>query len=118
MKPSIFFHSIDGSPLGRRPGDIELLPGRHVIEFAYARVTWWSNEYSTENVRLVLDAVAGHEYEARASELPSPTVWLVLVGGRTRWGGSIVDLQSGAVVAGVGSPEPPTSAVTDTVSTQ
>lgn len=79
--PSVYFIRIDGMPISGRKyryGEIELLPGRHEVEFGFeAAGLSLTYSYSTEHARVVFEAEANHEYEARAEKLTS--AWTALV---------------------------------------
>ena len=95
LRPSVYFVRIDGVPLSERKhhfGDVELLPGRHEVEFGFQTAFG----FSTENATVAFKAEANHEYEARAQMLPATSVWgtLGIWGqlGSDKWMGIIVDL--------------------------
>lgn len=100
--PSVYFLRIDGKAISGRKyqyGEIELLPGRHEVEFGFeAAGLSMTYSHSIENARVVFDAEVNHEYEARAEKLPATGI-LATVAGDIRWRGIIVDLGSGSVVA-------------------
>lgn len=105
-KPSVKFVRIDDQPIAGRKyqyGEIELLPGRHEVEFGFEAAARGSLIYATDSAIVVFEAEANHEYEARAvppsySILPDCLHTLALWGNR-RWIGIIVDLRTDKVVA-------------------
>jgi hypothetical protein len=106
--PSVYFVRIDHTSLQTggdlfRPHqfmDLELLPGRHEVEFG------WDGPFdkSGSSIVLAFDAQADHTYEARTSSAAGffPLARLVVTKGH--WAGEIVDLQTNEVVAGGVSP--------------
>lgn len=105
--PSVYFVRLDQRSLQTggdlfRPHqymDLELLPGRHEVEFG------WDGPYDRSQSSLVLtfEAQANHVYEARTSKAAGFfPLGQLFTGGH--WQGEIVDLQTDAVVAGGTSP--------------
>lgn len=101
-KPSVYFVCIDGLAISERKfryGEIQLLPGRHEVEFGFQAGIAGENAkrvtHSTNTVRTVFEAEASHEYEARAVTLEP--FWMALFK-RRNWIGMIVDSSDGSVV--------------------
>jgi hypothetical protein len=87
---------VDGVPIQSGAGlkaEIELEPGAHTIEADY----YQAGSVSTTTVRLSFDAQAGRVYQVRAASVPRSPEQGLLQGRWTAW---IVDLDTGAVVAG------------------
>ena len=98
--PSVYFIRVDDVSFQRLYGDIEILPGRHEVEFGFeAAGMTMTYSYSTENAVVDFEASANHEYEARVVRLP-PTSILTALAGEGRWTGIIVDLGTGERVDG------------------
>jgi hypothetical protein len=85
--------------------EVELPPGRHVVEVSYRG----SDSYSTTNAAVPFAAEAGGRYEVRATRLKegfaselgkhlAATFWPAVKSGWIAW---VVDTRTGAVVGGV-----------------
>ena len=91
--PSVYFVQVDGTRLSEKQyADLRLLPGRHEVEFGYETVRWFPLrvERSRDDAKVTFEAVANHEYEARAEKLPATNVILGTLG-PGNWEGTIVD---------------------------
>lgn len=87
---------VDGVPINCGAGlkaEVELEPGPHTLEIDY----YSGGAVSTTNGSLSFDAQAGRVYQVRAAGLPRGPEqgWL-----QGRWTAWIVDLDTGAVIAG------------------
>ena len=94
--PRVYFIRVDNVAFGRkRFADLELLPGRHEVEFGFEE----SYGHSTTNAVVVFDAEANHQYEAQAEPFSTPfSVRAVFLGSSGNWKPRIVDITSGAAV--------------------
>lgn len=102
--PSVYFVRIDDRVFERFSyADLELLPGKHEVEFGYDAVVFDSfsgqmlHSFSTQNAYVVFDAEAGHEYVAWIQPYVSDPIGM----GRSAassWFGLIYDRGTGAPV--------------------
>ena len=101
-QPSVYFIRVDGISISGRKyqyGEIELLPGRHEVEFGFeAAGLSLTYSFSTGSDTVIFEAEANRIYEARAVRLTNP--WATAFSGGGRWVGVIVDLGTGATVGG------------------
>lgn len=86
----VYIVRVDARPIARQPYtyELELRPGLHVIEFGYDG----AYGHSLDNAVLLLNAEAGHHYEARADWQAFHSGWGSLFGGRGTWVASIFDI--------------------------
>jgi len=88
----VYIVRVDNTKIARRAYtyEIELRPGMHVVEFGYGG----PYHQSVDNAVLLLNAEAGHHYEARADwldyERRSPDE--IVIGGPGFWAPSIFDI--------------------------